>query len=328
MAEMAKSRVDGEIGCGFMGGIFRRRSYWPRKTSVHSLLSDGSNDVKKAPNTYISKEPQRSSASGESACIVSNSSNPSTSHRRSSTSSSSANSGQMDSGDERKPKREPARKSTELSSNVMLIGHLGNLKQTGKSLVPNPRNGFGKISGNGAIMGNIMRKNSDEFRQFQGVVNKLDPEKFKCMGNEAFKQGRFDEALALYDRAIALDSNKSSYHSNKSAALMGLGRLVEAIFECREAIRIEPSYHRAHHRLAKLYLRYSMEAKNININIIIYNLYISLKKNRECNVLCLQSGRSREGNISLQTLRRLCRRRRHSRSSGSSETPQRLQHGS
>jgi DnaJ family protein C protein 7 len=301
MAETAKHRVDGEIGCGFMGGIFQRRSYWPRKTSVHSLPADSSNDISKRersssgesvsnlsnPPPKLRQHPARNSTSVHPR--------PSNSQRRvkgqrpsdaarSSTSSSATSSGQikepesLDSGDERKPNREPARKCTELSrmpidsqqfseskvlvratsSNVMLLGHLGNLRQTGKISMPIPRNGFGKISGN-ANMGNIVRKNSDKFRQFQGVGNKLDnPEAFKCMGNEAFKQGRYDEALALYDRAIALDSNKSSYHSNKSAALIGLGRLVEAIIECREAIRIEPSYHRAHHRLAKLYLRYSI----------------------------------------------------------------------
>lgn len=289
MAETAKYRVDGEIGCGgFMGGIFQRRSYWPRKISVHSLPSSSSTSVHPRPSTNSDRrvKGQRPSDAGRSST------------------SSSTSSGQikesesLDSGgDERKPKREPVRKSTELSripidhpqqliesrvlvransSNVMLLGRLGNLRQTGKSSMPmtNPKNGFGKLMSGKAIMGNIVRKNSDEFRQFQGVVNKLDPEKFKCMGNEAFKQGRYEEALALYDRAIALDSNKSSYHSNKSAALIGLGRLVEAILECKEAIRIEPSYHRAHHRLAKLYLRYSMEG---NINIVYMHDTMSIR---------------------------------------------------
>lgn len=88
------------------------------------------------------------------------------------------------------------------------------------------------------------------------LVKKLDPEVVKSMGNEKYKQGRFEEALALYDRAISLDSSKASYHSNKSAALIGLGRLIEAAVECSEAVRIEPSYLRAHFRLATLYLRY------------------------------------------------------------------------
>ncbi|KAJ0580211.1 putative tetratricopeptide-like helical domain superfamily, TPR repeat-containing thioredoxin TTL1-4 [Helianthus annuus] len=43
---------------------------------------------------------------------------------------------------------------------------------------------------------------------------------------------------------------KASYKSNKSATLTSLGRLLEAVFEAREAIRLEPFYQRAHNRLA------------------------------------------------------------------------------
>ena len=72
-----------------------------------------------------------------------------------------------------------------------------------------------------------------------------------------YKQGRFEEALALYDRAIAIDSKKATYHCNKSAALISLGRFLQAIVECEEAIRLEPSYGRAHTHLATIYFRYS-----------------------------------------------------------------------
>ena len=60
----------------------------------------------------------------------------------------------------------------------------------------------------------------------------------------------------LYDQAIAIDSSVAAYRSNKSAVLTALGRLLEAVFECREAVRIDPCYQRAHHRLAGLYIRY------------------------------------------------------------------------
>lgn len=87
-------------------------------------------------------------------------------------------------------------------------------------------------------------------------MKRLGPEVLKNMGNEEYKKGRFKDAIVLYDQAIALDCNNASYYSNKSAALIGLGRLIEAVFECRVAVRIEPCYIRAHLRLATLYLRY------------------------------------------------------------------------
>ncbi|KAL2317711.1 hypothetical protein Fmac_031587 [Flemingia macrophylla] len=119
------------------------------------------------------------------------------------------------------------------------------------------------------LMGNIMRKNSNsnEVAQFLSPrLNKVDPEVLKSMGNEAYKQGRFEEALALYQQAIALDSNKATYHCNKSAALIGLGRLQEAILECEESIKLDPSYVRAHNRLATIYFRLGEAEKALDCN--------------------------------------------------------------
>ncbi|KAK4270028.1 hypothetical protein QN277_023116 [Acacia crassicarpa] len=104
-------------------------------------------------------------------------------------------------------------------------------------------------------MGNIMRKNSDELAQLWRQRIRIDPEVLKTKGNEVYKQGKFEDALSLFDGAIQLDSNKATYHCNKSAALMGLGRLPEALVEYEEAILLESSYTRAHHRLAAIYLR-------------------------------------------------------------------------
>ncbi|PPD96281.1 hypothetical protein GOBAR_DD06685 [Gossypium barbadense] len=152
------------------------------------------------------------------------------------------------------------------SSNIMLVGQLGNLRQLGAgSAVGNngsnatiealdklPRkNSLGKLGG--SVMGNIIRQPSDEFKQLHGLTGRLDPETLKNKGNEAYKQGRFEEALALYERAISLDSKQATYRCNKSAALLGLGRLMEAIAECKEAIQLDPAYCRAHHRLATIY---------------------------------------------------------------------------
>lgn len=207
-----------------------------------------------------------------------------------------------DSKYKRKPSEDPPRTSTELStvvvanyqqsgvnkalvratsSNIMLLGQLGNLKQlgTGSFLGNNSPNatiktvdylyrnlqegnskskhkyGQSRLGGDG-VMGNIVRQPSGELHKVKGLANKLDPEVLKSMGNDAYQKGRFEEALSLYDGAIALNSNNATYRSNKSAALIGLGRLMEALAECKEAIRIDPSYSRAQHRLATIYLRY------------------------------------------------------------------------
>ncbi|XP_038690157.1 TPR repeat-containing thioredoxin TTL1-like [Tripterygium wilfordii] len=87
------------------------------------------------------------------------------------------------------------------------------------------------------------------------VMYSADPEEVKRAGNEMYKKGHLIEALGLYDRAIALAPGNAAYRSNRAAALIGLGRVAEAVRECEEAIRLDPNYWRAHQRLGSLLIR-------------------------------------------------------------------------
>ncbi|KAF8110454.1 hypothetical protein N665_0083s0021 [Sinapis alba] len=87
------------------------------------------------------------------------------------------------------------------------------------------------------------------------VMNSPNPEEVKRLGNEMFKKGCFGEALKFYDRALELSPSNATYRSNRAAALSGLGRVAEAVVECEHAIRLDPNFARAHHRLATLLLR-------------------------------------------------------------------------
>ncbi|MBA0831430.1 hypothetical protein Goarm_015899 [Gossypium armourianum] len=91
--------------------------------------------------------------------------------------------------------------------------------------------------------------------QCKALATRRDSEKLKNLGNIDYNKGNFGEALSLYEAAIAIDPFKASYRTYRSAALEASGRILEAVSECREAIRIEPRYHRAHHRLGNLYIR-------------------------------------------------------------------------
>ena len=128
-----------------------------------------------------------------------------------------------------------------------------------------PRIESKRFSPNG-VMGNIIVKPqpaakspdvSQTRSRWEGkTVNyRHDPETLKRMGNEEYCRGRFGEALVFYERAILADPKTPTYWSNKSAALISLGRLLEASDACEEALRLNPSYERAHQRLASLQLR-------------------------------------------------------------------------
>ncbi|KAL9683384.1 hypothetical protein QQ045_015206 [Rhodiola kirilowii] len=93
-----------------------------------------------------------------------------------------------------------------------------------------------------------------------------DPEEVKKGGNEMYKKGNFVDALALYDRAISMSPRVAAYRSNRAAALTALGRLGEAVRECKEALRLDSGYWRAHQRLASLYLRLGL-VENVRYHI-------------------------------------------------------------
>ncbi|XP_047060595.1 TPR repeat-containing thioredoxin TTL1-like [Lolium rigidum] len=109
--------------------------------------------------------------------------------------------------------------------------------------------------------GSIMRSRSggvaapEEDAMVRRALSSADPEELKRAGNEQYKKGYFDEALRLYDRALALCPDNAACRANRAAALTGLRRFGDAIKECEEAVRIDPSYGRAHQRLASLHIR-------------------------------------------------------------------------
>ncbi|KAJ8539451.1 hypothetical protein K7X08_013703 [Anisodus acutangulus] len=243
MPNIAVNSVENELGCGLIGVFFPRRNTNSNKPTLPPFPT-------KSSNTNVVKN---------SRCH--NSSYLRNSNKASSKISSMNKMSQVvNLAYTQKLRREPTLTSSDLSmtifshrksrangtlsnrgstGNITLLGHLGNLNKNSSSdkKTSTPRS-----------------HQSGSF--FRGSTNKLDPDILKSIGNEKYKQGKFTDALALYNKAIAIDPRNACYYSNKSAALMSLSRVIEAIVACREAIRLDPCYHNAHYRLARLYLRH------------------------------------------------------------------------
>ncbi|KAK1647561.1 hypothetical protein QYE76_065366 [Lolium multiflorum] len=154
------------------------------------------------------------------------------------------------------------------SGNVMLYGSLGNLRAPGAA-TPNRNDvlDFLPMTAD-EIKLQTTSKNNDspkprhkpKPRQREAVLCRAlsvreDPEELKKKGNDEYMAGNYVDAVDYYERAIAVDPSKPAYWSNKAAALMAQGRILDAIADCREALRVDPSFGRAHHRLGTLYLR-------------------------------------------------------------------------
>jgi tetratricopeptide (TPR) repeat protein len=66
-------------------------------------------------------------------------------------------------------------------------------------------------------------------------------------GVALFALQRFDDALASYDKAIAIMSDYSEAHSNRAMTLLRMQRLNDALASCDNAIALNPDYADAHY---------------------------------------------------------------------------------
>ncbi|EPS64731.1 hypothetical protein M569_10048, partial [Genlisea aurea] len=82
-----------------------------------------------------------------------------------------------------------------------------------------------------------------------------DAEDWRRSGDESYAKGDFIKALSFYENAIAVSPADPAYRFDRSSALMGLQRLVDAAEACKEVLRIDPEHVQAHHRLGSLLLR-------------------------------------------------------------------------
>ena len=92
-------------------------------------------------------------------------------------------------------------------------------------------------------------------REFKRAVE-LDPNDFHTYhwyGNCLTMMGRYDEALATLDHAIALEPNLPDVRSAKSAPLVAAGRVDEGISEIKAGMQLDPSYPWLYSQLSFIY---------------------------------------------------------------------------
>uniref|UniRef100_A0A6A7GAR4 DnaJ homolog subfamily C member 7 n=2 Tax=Hirondellea gigas TaxID=1518452 RepID=A0A6A7GAR4_9CRUS len=76
----------------------------------------------------------------------------------------------------------------------------------------------------------------------------------KQEGNDRYKNGDYDDAVALYSEAIQLSPTTVAFYGNRAAAFMMLGSYSKCTQDCHAAIEIDPSYGRAYSRGASCHI--------------------------------------------------------------------------
>ena len=80
------------------------------------------------------------------------------------------------------------------------------------------------------------------------------PEQLKEMGNEAFLNKEYLQAIDLYSQAIQLNDSNHIYYSNRANAYMEVRQYEKCIEDCLKAIEIDGTFMKASLRLTKAYV--------------------------------------------------------------------------
>lgn len=97
-----------------------------------------------------------------------------------------------------------------------------------------------------------------ETKQFKKLSSFEKSVKYKESGNELFKNGKFDAAIELYDKAIEIcpkanTIDLSQFYQNRAAAYEQLKKWKNVADDCTKALELNPKYIKALHRRARAY---------------------------------------------------------------------------
>lgn len=102
-------------------------------------------------------------------------------------------------------------------------------------------------------------KDVDLFEMFQSLYVERNPESLKIAenikneGNRLMKEGKYNEALLYYNRAINFDPKNPIFYCNRAAAYIRLNDNERAVIDCKSAISYNPNYGKAYGRLGIAY---------------------------------------------------------------------------
>lgn len=99
----------------------------------------------------------------------------------------------------------------------------------------------------------------DLFQLFQAAYLDVLPDRkeqaevVKNEGNRLMKEGKFNEALVAYNKAISLDATNAAFYCNRAAAYLRMSDFEKSIADCKMALLYNPQYSKAYGRMGIAY---------------------------------------------------------------------------
>lgn len=115
------------------------------------------------------------------------------------------------------------------------------------------------------------------------------------LANVLFKEGRNDEALEHFEKALAIEPGHALAHNNLGLALLQKGRFDEAEPHFRKAVELDPKYYKALESLGAVYLKTNRLAEAITSLRAAIALHPEAKPLNDLGIALMQSGKPNEG---------------------------------
>lgn len=106
----------------------------------------------------------------------------------------------------------------------------------------------------GIFQRNVPKNNVNPSKDLTSENDRKTAEEEKMKGNNFMKEEKYADAIESYTRAIQIDKRNAIYYCNRAAAYTKLENNTQAISDCKEALRIDPSYGKAYSRMGLAYL--------------------------------------------------------------------------
>ncbi|XP_054082407.1 small glutamine-rich tetratricopeptide repeat-containing protein beta [Zeugodacus cucurbitae] len=119
--------------------------------------------------------------------------------------------------------------------------------------------GLQSVAGTQESDDSVNKDGIDMFEIFQSLFIERNPkatqmaESFKNEGNRLMKEGKYNEAMLQYNRAICFDPRNAIYYCNRAAAYIRLNYNENAVTDCKTALLYNPTYGKAYGRLGIAY---------------------------------------------------------------------------